>query len=102
MRGRPVKIIMICFLILTTAASAIVQATRPTELDIPFDFVIQGRSFPAGKYTVERFDKSRPEILIMRDSEGCRMRIFLTQRVEGEDYKDQQQRIDKLRSQDHY
>ena len=74
-------------MILFLAASAFAQAARATEFVIPFDFVIQGRSFPAGKYTIGRFDNSKPDLLIIKGSEPRKMGIFFMQPVESMHYQ---------------
>jgi hypothetical protein len=89
MRRQHAKVfITICFLILLVAAPATAQAIKLTEFQIPFSFIIDGRSLPAGTYTIERLDQSKSETLIMKNSAGRTMRIFFTQRVEAEDYKE--------------
>lgn len=88
MKGQTAKIFIRLFFTLLFAAPAAAQTTRPAEFHIPFDFVIRGRSFPAGTYTVARLDYSKPEVLIMRNSDGRARRIFFTQRIEAGDYNE--------------
>ena len=89
MKRQPAKVfVALYFLVLLLHTSASAQVMRPTQFHIPFNFIIQGESLPAGKYTIERLDKTKPEILIMKNSDGRTRRIFLTQRVDARDYKE--------------
>lgn len=50
---------------------AATQAREPDRLivDIPYDFVLNGTSLPAGKYKVERYDFSDVRMLVLIDAE---------------------------------
>jgi len=51
--------------------SAAAHAHEPDRLivDIPYDFVLNGTSLPAGKYKVERYDFSDVRMLVLVDAE---------------------------------
>ena len=58
------------------------QSAQRLEIDIPFSFVLAGRSLSAGKYVVERTDPTRPNILTLTNVDNGIVRLVLTQRVE--------------------
>ena len=75
---------IILFISLTTVGPGIAnaQGRNGIEVQIPFSFVVQGRTLPAGKYVVERTDPGRPNILTFRTVDRSVVRVVLAQRVE--------------------
>jgi hypothetical protein len=61
------------------------QSTRRFVIQIPFQFVIGGRTLPAGKYAVERFDPTKPNVLMLKNTATGVVRLFITQHVEKAD-----------------
>ena len=76
-------IIRVCLVVAATMVSA--QSTRRFVIQIPFQFVIAGRTLPAGKYAVERFDPTKPNVLMLKNIETGVVRLFITQHVEKDD-----------------
>ena len=74
----------ILFICLTTVAPGIAnaQGRDRIEINIPFSFVLRERTFPAGKYVVERTDPGRPNILTLINDDKSVVRVVLAQRVE--------------------
>jgi len=69
------------FGVLTLGLSARAQhPERSIKANIPFDFTVGGRTFPAGRYRLVRVD---PSVLELRDSEGRMLANVLTQSVQS-------------------
>jgi hypothetical protein len=73
--------------LLATGVVAFAGGTaRASEVDVvkvPFAFVVQGHSFPAGEYRVERDAENSPVVLI-RGEKGSRASMFvMTMPAEG-------------------
>jgi hypothetical protein len=60
--------------VLVTASTA--AAADVLEAKIPFPFVVNGKSFPAGEYTIERANASSP-VLLIRGDHGIRTAAFV-------------------------
>ena len=74
----------IIFICLTTVVPGIAngQGRDRIEVQIPFSFVLNDRTLPAGKYVVERTDPGRPNILTLKNADTNVVRVVLAQRVE--------------------
>jgi len=76
-------IILVCLsVILTGAARA--QSAHSFEVEIPFQFILEDRTLPAGKYLVGRIDPAKPNVLMLKNADARIVRLMLTQRVESE------------------
>jgi len=53
---------MLVCLTVVAATTINAQSTRRFVIQIPFQFVIAGHTLPAGKYAVERFDPTKPNV----------------------------------------
>ena len=71
---------MIVLISLVSAINA--QSAQRFEIHIPFSFVLDGRSFSAGNYGVERTDPTRPNIVTLKNLDDGISSLILTQRVE--------------------
>jgi len=69
---------LIGFLGMGTAAKA--EIRRALEVTVPFEFVVDGRTLPAGTYTVSRFADDKHGGLILSNHES-RTSVFVLQRV---------------------
>ena len=49
-----------------TAGSVLAQTHKEVAADIPFNFTLNGRSLPAGHYTIET-DSSSPDVFRIED-----------------------------------
>jgi hypothetical protein len=76
------SILVLACLVIVSATLVDAQTNRRFVIDIPFDFIVAGETLPAGKYTVERFDSTRPNVLAIKNSDHHMMRVFLARRVE--------------------
>jgi len=71
-------------LIFGLAIAASAQSAHRFEIDVPFPFILRGRTLPAGKYKVERLDAGRPNLLLLTNTANGNARSILLQRVEKE------------------
>ena len=90
-------IIGIC--VLSTNVSA--QSGAVSEIQIPFDFVVKGRTFSAGKYQIGRLDQANLDTLILKNSIGKTLSIMQTQRFNA-DVQSNQSKLTFLRYGDTY
>lgn len=72
--------------VVTFAASTLnAQSAHRFKINVPFPFVVNGQTLPAGTYAVERADSGKPNIVTLKKAEGGIVRVVLTQRVEKDD-----------------
>jgi hypothetical protein len=85
MRKQSITSIMILVCLLAVVATTVkAQSFQRFEVHIPFQFVLSGRTLPAGKYVVERVDPAKQNVLMLKNTdEGTRL-LTLVQRVEKE------------------
>jgi hypothetical protein len=50
--------------------TAAANAQEQVQVNIPFDFIVGGKTLPAGTYTVSRLADEKPELRVIRGSEG--------------------------------
>jgi hypothetical protein len=64
---------------------AAAHAQEPDRLivDIPYDFVLNGTSLPAGKYKVERYDFNDVRMLVLIDAESNKPRLTFAGELSG-------------------
>ena len=62
------------------AADVSAQSGRTFEIEVPFDFVIGSRTFPAARYRIGRLDAANPDTLAIRTSTHKLLLIVQTQR----------------------
>jgi hypothetical protein len=94
-------IVLVCF---TSITEARVNAQDPHRfvIDIPFQFVVAGRTLPAGKYDVERADPTKPNLLMLKNTANGIVQVFITQRVENEEVSATSSLIFKRRGEEYY
>jgi hypothetical protein len=76
-------IMSVAAVLVLTAISASAQSTQTMTIDIPFEFNVAGKTYGAGKYTIERFNPAEPGMLILKKKDGGVKKIFLTQNVKS-------------------
>ena len=67
------------------AATIYAQSSRRFEIAVPFQFEVAGQTLTAGKYSVERVDPSKPNVLMLKNIDNGALRLVFTQRVEREE-----------------
>src|SRR5262245_55975551 len=75
-------VLLLCLITVTSSVDA--QSAHKFKVNVPFAFVLNGQTLPAGEYFVERTDPARPNILTVKRVDGTIVRVVLTQRVEKE------------------
>jgi hypothetical protein len=70
-------------LIATLAVTSANAQSRPhfMRINIPFEFIIRGETFPAGSYIVKRVSSDKPEMLLLSSTDGGSGVYFLTKNV---------------------
>lgn len=69
-------------LLASLANVAAAQSAYRFKVEVPFQFVLNGQTLPAGAYVIERTDPARPNILTLKKLHGGIRRVIITQRVE--------------------
>lgn len=59
------------------------QASGAFEIQIPFEFVVNNRTYEAGTYRVGRLSAANPDMLILQTGNGKKSLILLTKRDAG-------------------
>lgn len=67
-----------------SATNVSAQNASVFEVEVPFDFVVMGRTFEAAKYRIGRLNPSDPDTLVLNDSTGKTLLIVRTQRLDSE------------------
>jgi len=73
--------VILCCCVGLTSVSVNAQSGTSFEIDIPFEFVVKDKNFPADKYKIGRFSRANPDILILKNTDGKKKIIFLIQRL---------------------
>ena len=72
-------------LVLLTFSSAFGQSDRQTIIHIPFNFSVGEKSFPAGKYVIERNRNNSDTVWVIRNKETDRSAIVVTRPARAND-----------------
>ncbi len=72
-------------LVLLTFSSAFGQSDRQTIIHIPFNFSVGERSFPSGKYVIERNRNNSDTVWVIRHKDDVGSAILLTRPVRAND-----------------
>ena len=57
------------------------QTARVFEIHVPFDFVVKGRTYEAGRYRIGRLEQANPDRLVLKNAAGKTLLILQTQRL---------------------
>lgn len=74
-----IKFFAILSCLLPFAAIGDAQSVKKTEFEIPFEFIVKEKVFPAGKYSIERLNSGNPNLLLLQNTTGKEKTIFLLQ-----------------------
>ena len=58
------------------------QSRHSFKVEVPFQFVLNGQTLPAGDYVIERTDPAKPNIVTLKRA-GRVSRTIITQRIES-------------------
>jgi len=75
-------------LVLLTFSSALGQSDRQTIVSIPFDFTVAEKTFPAGKYVIERNKQDSNTVWIIRRADNVAKAMVLTTPVRANETED--------------
>jgi len=81
MKHIPKIIALSGLLVLLTFASALGQSDRQTIINIPFNFTVGEKAFPAGKYVIARNRKDSDNVWVIRDKNDNSKALLLTRPV---------------------
>ena len=68
-------------LVLLTFSSALGQSDRQTIINIPFNFTVGEKAFPAGKYVIERNRRDSDTVWVIRHKDNVGKAVLLTRPV---------------------
>jgi len=71
--------------LISVATTLKAQDAHRFQIDIPFEFILSGRTLPAGKYVVQRVDPAKPNVLMFKNTKLGAVRLLIMQRVEGDE-----------------
>ena len=72
-------------LVLLTFSSALGQSDRQIIINIPFNFSVGEKAFPAGKYVIERNRKDSDTVWVIRHKDNVGKAVLLTRPVRAND-----------------
>jgi hypothetical protein len=72
---------MLNLLLILTAVSVAAQSERTTIKNIPFSFIVGGKTLPAGEYTVEPNRRDSNNVWLVQSRDGHASALFTTMSV---------------------
>ena len=72
-------------LVLLTFSSAFGQSDRQTIIHIPFNFSVGEKSFPSGKYVIERNRNNSDTVWVIRNKDNDKSAIVVTRSARAND-----------------
>jgi len=72
-------------LLMLTAVSVAAQSERTRIKNIPFDFIVGGKTLPAGDYTVEPNRRDSHKVWLVQSRDGRTSALFTTMPVRSRD-----------------
>jgi hypothetical protein len=82
MLKQSVRAVILFFSLIMSVVSANAQSTHRFKVDVPFQFILNGQTLPAGNYVIERTDPAKPNIVTLKSADSGILRVIITQRVE--------------------
>jgi hypothetical protein len=83
MRKQCLRILIALFSVAGSSMATRAQARDQIVMTIPFEFVVAGKTLPAGTYKVNRVTDTGPSTLFLYSSENRTSAIVLPSQVEG-------------------
>jgi hypothetical protein len=81
--------LMFGFLAILAVSSAHAQSGKELTANIPFSFSVEGKTFPAGEYRVERLNpRADPAALAIKSADGRMKRVVLTAPVQADEMQE--------------
>src|SRR5258705_8382729 len=72
---------MLSLVLMLTAVTVCAQSERSGVLNIPFNFIVGGKTLPAGEYTVEPNKRDSHNVWLVQSREGKASALFATMPV---------------------
>jgi hypothetical protein len=72
---------MLSLVLMLTAVSVCAQSERSGVLNIPFNFIVGGKTLPAGEYTVEPNRRDYDKVWLVQSRDGRTSALFTTMPV---------------------
>jgi len=69
---------MLGLLLMVTAVSVAAQSERSKVTNIPFNFIVGGKTLPAGEYTVEPNRRDYDKVWLVQSRDGHASALFIT------------------------
>ena len=82
MLKQSVRAVILFFSLIMSVVSANAQSTHRFKVDVPFQFILNCQTLPAGNYVIERTDPAKPNIVTLKRADGGVVRVIITHRVE--------------------
>jgi hypothetical protein len=93
MKNQPLRTFtMLSLVLMLTAVAVRAQSGRSAALNIPFNFIVGGKTLPAGEYTVKPNKRDSHNVWLVQSREGNASALFATMPVRS----DQNQEETKL------
>lgn len=80
------KFLAILSCVLPLALNGNAQIEKTKQFNIPFDFVVKKKTFPAGNYIIERLNTNSRQFLILKNEEEKKQTILMTNSLAGKLY----------------
>lgn len=77
-------VLLLAFIALV-ANSVAAQSLHTFKVEVPFEFVVNGQTLPAGEYVIERTNAATPNIMTLKNKDSDIVRTIITQRVEKDE-----------------
>lgn len=81
MKKQFIKLFAILGCLMLFVAMSQAKIADGVEFEVPFSFIVKEKTYPAGKYSIERLNGSNPNLLTLKNDAGNVKTILLTQSV---------------------
>ena len=82
MLRRYVRAVALLITLTTLLTGVKAQSAHRFKVNVPFPFVLNGKTLPAGTYLIERLDLARPNLVTIKNLDSGMVRALITQRIE--------------------
>jgi hypothetical protein len=81
---RQLMTVLMClsYVVTLAASSANAQSKQGITIDVPFNFIVDGKTLEPGQYKIERLNSGMPAMLVLKTADGRKVKAFWTSRVE--------------------
>jgi Tol biopolymer transport system component len=81
---RQLMTVLMClsYVVTLAASSANAQSKQGLTIDVPFSFIVDGKTLEPGQYKIERLNSGMPAMFVLKTADGRKVKAFWTSRVE--------------------